>query len=71
MTTEHPPPQQYAADAEPVEPQLDEVRQRHPGWVIEAIFGGYLAYPVGVTVVRMMFVDGLDERLNALDTTPQ
>ena len=56
-------PQQTAAES-----ALDEIRLRYPGWVIEPVFGGFVAYPAGVTVVRSMFLEGLDEKLSQLDS---
>jgi hypothetical protein len=47
--------------------RIKEIRERHPGWDINRVFGGWEAIPEGMAVVRAVYLDTIEEKLEALE----
>jgi hypothetical protein len=47
------------------ERSLREVQQRHPGFDVVEVFGGYMAVTRGASILRASFLEALDEKLTA------
>jgi hypothetical protein len=46
--------------------RIKEIRERHPGWDIHRVFGGWEATPKGMAVIRGVYLDSIEEKLDAL-----
>jgi hypothetical protein len=47
--------------------RIKEISERHPGWDIHRVFGGWEAIPAGMAVIRGVYLDVIGEKLDTLD----
>jgi hypothetical protein len=45
--------------------RIKEIKERFPGWVINRVFGGWEVVPYGVVVVRGIYLESIEEKLEA------
>jgi hypothetical protein len=51
----------------PDDPDLDDIRARHPQWDIRRGYANYVAIPKGTPRVGAMTVDSLEDKLTRLE----